>query len=136
MKISRTWRSLRERIGPRGDVLLALGVIDVGQAISLVRDQPSASYEWFGSIAPLQAWAALWLGAAVVCIYHAFRRDDHFGYVAAVGIKLVWGVGCFAAWILADVTALGGVLWLMFSVIIWRVAGYLGRLDISEDLEP
>jgi len=133
--IRQKWASLREQVGIRGDVLLALGVIDVAQAASLLRDQPSAAYEWFGSVAPLEMWAAIWLGAGLLCIYHAFRKDDHLGYVAAVGIKLLWGGGCFAAWILSDVTALGGVLWLMFSVVIWRVAGYLGRLDISEDLE-
>lgn len=136
MTIRGKWAALRRQVGTRGDVLLALGAIDVAQGVSLLRDAPSASYEWFGSVAPLPAWAVLWFGVGLICIYHAFRTDDHFGYVAAVGIKLLWGVGCFAAWILSDVTALGGVLWLMFSVIIWRVSGYLGRLDISEDSEP
>lgn len=136
MNARKLWRSLRKRIGVRGDVLLALGVIDIAQAVSLIRGDPGASYDWFGSVIPLPAWAALWFSAAAVIIYHAFREDDHIGYVAAVGIKLVWGVGCFAAWLLADVTALGGVFWLMLSVVIWRVAGWLARVDLSENGQP
>lgn len=137
MSIRRTWQSLRGRLGYRGDFLLFLGLVDLVQAVSMLGGTATgASYAWFAQVAPLPAWAVLWGGTGLVCLYHAFRRDDHFAFVAAFGMKLVWGIGSFAAWIFAEVTPLGAVLWLVFGALVWRVASWPEPVDLGEDVKP
>lgn len=117
---------LRRRLGRRGAVLAIFGVIDLAQAATLIFPTGSlgASYEWFGSIAPLLSWAFLWAFVGVVCLVHALRQDDHLAYVVAIGAKVVWGIGCFAAWVISDVTILGGVLWIALAGIAAVIAGW------------
>jgi len=125
----------QRRLGKRGTILAILGVIDLAQAATLVFPTGSlgASYEWFGSIAPLISWAFLWAFVGIVCLIYALRRDDHLAYVVAVSAKVLWGIGCFAAWIISDVTILGGVLWLGFAAIIWVILGWAEPIPTWEE---
>lgn len=119
-------------MGFRGDFLLFLAVIDFAQAVSLLDTGTagSPSYAWFGSVVALPVWAGLWATAGAVCAFFAFQTDDHVGFVAGIGVKVIWGVGSFAAWLLSDVTVLGGVLWLMFAGAVWRVSMWPEPIDV------
>lgn len=126
MTAPRWWASLRRSLGRRGDALLFFAVIDLAQAWTLWAGPAvvSPTYAWFASIMPLDVWAAFWATAGTVCLYHAFRHDDHFGFVAAIGIKVVWALGCAAGWVLADVTLIGAVIWVIFALFVWRISGW------------
>jgi hypothetical protein len=131
-------RGLRRRIGRRGAVLAILGAIDLAQAATLVFPTGSlgASYEWFGSVAPLISWAFLWAFVGVVCLAHVLRQDDHLAFVLAIGAKILWGIGCFAAWIMSDVTVLGGILWIAFAGIVGVIAGWAEPTVIVVEDDP
>lgn len=119
------WASLRQRIGYRGDSLLFFAFVDFVVVWTLLRgDTSTATYRWMATLAPLQVWAAGWLAVGLICAYHAFHRNDHFGYVAAIGIKLLTGGWIVIGWITSDVTPVAAVLWFGLAFFAWRLSGW------------
>lgn len=88
----------------------------------MATEQSSALNDWFTSVLPAPLWAVVWAGVGIVCIVHAFRQDDHLGFVVAIGIKVIWVIGAFAAWALSSVTPVGVALWAVVAFIVWRIS--------------
>jgi hypothetical protein len=122
-------RVTHRRLGRRGECLMFFGVLDLVYAWSMFFATPTvlmgnSTYRWVGSIAPLQAWAMLWALVGLICIYHAFQQFDRFGFIAAIGIKVVWGVLSLGGWLVDDVS-LGAVgIWLGLAGLVWRISGW------------
>lgn len=138
MSIRGTWISFRQRLGLRGEILFALGLVDFAQAWTMWTDQTSSINDWFESVLPPYVWVALWTTVGVSCLVHAFRQDDHLGFVAAIGIKVIWVIGAFAAWALSNVTPVGVALWALVAFIVWRISRlteptFLERSDGRDD---
>lgn len=139
MKKFDAWgRSAHSHLGRRGECLLFFGALDLVYAWSMFFASPSArasntTYVWVAAIAPLQAWAMLWALVGVICLYHAFQRYDRFGFIAAIGIKMIWGVVTLGGWLLEDVT-LGSVgIWFGLAGLVWRISGWRECDDDRED---
>lgn len=121
--------ALRRRVGRRGAALLAFALIDILYAGSMLTASDSglplnATYQWFGELMPLAAWAAVWALVAAVCTWSALHHYDRAGFVAAIGIKVVWSLLSLAGWVLDDVT-LGSVgIWLGLAVVVGVIAGW------------
>lgn len=117
---------VHERLGHRGECLLFFGGLDLVYAWSMLTSDPNmnATYRWFNSIGPgLDAWAALWAFVGVTCIYHAFHRYDRFGFAAAIGIKMIWGL--FSAIGTTAGITFGSVgIWLGLAGLVWRISGW------------
>ncbi len=126
------------RIGWRGDVLITLAVLDVCYGWTLITASPSVldsntTFRWMDSVFPLAAFGAIWWAVALICTVAAFQRDDRFGWGAAAGIKVLWGLLCLAGWAF-DTVSLGSVaIWLCYARIVWRVSGWTERDHDSED---
>jgi hypothetical protein len=118
-----------DHIGHRGSSLLAFAFIDYVYGIALVTApagviETNATYRWFDGIMPLCVWSIFWLAVAVNCTVHAFLHDDRFGFVGAIGIKVVWAIGSLAGCILSDVSIAGPGLWVGLMFMVWRIAGW------------
>lgn len=129
MRIRSQLAGLRRRVGHRGRALLYFGMVNAIYAIGLFTapDDANATFRWFASIAPLESWAALWLGSGLAAWYHAFHRHDRFGFVALMGVYVVWSIGCLAGWVTDDIT--------LGAVGIWAGLVFLVH-DISSWAEP
>lgn len=88
-------RFLQCVIGRRGVALLFFALLDFVYAFSLVAPTADArqteNVRFLESIAPLPAFGALWFGVGLVCLGSAFRRQDRWGFAAAMFIKILWG---------------------------------------------
>lgn len=123
----------RPHVGYRGSSLLGFAVVDFVWAAYLVVGPPNSTREWFAAVVPIGWWAAVWALVGVVCAVFAFRHDDRHGFEAAIGIKVVWGLGCLIGWVMADVT-LGAVgIWLGFAWFVWRISGWPEPRPVGED---
>lgn len=71
---------------------------------------------------PATLWAVMWAGVGLVCLVHAFRKDDHVGFVAAIGVKIVWVIGAVAGSVAGEVAPVGVLLWAFVAVIVWRIS--------------
>jgi hypothetical protein len=101
---------LRIIIGWRGFFLLAIGIFDLvwGWTRLIHPDPVIASSQQLQLIGQLFSfidgpktiltWGYLWWLTGVICIIHAFRRDDMWGYGAAMGIKVSWIGANWFAW--------------------------------------
>lgn len=134
-------RSIASRlrhVGFRGSCLLAFAFIDIVYSTSLVTAPPqtietNATYRWFNAVLPLGFWAACWAAVAVVCTVCAFMDDDRLGFVAAIGIKVVWCLGSLAGWLISDVS-LGGVgIWIGLAFLVWRIAEVSEPAIVNKD---
>lgn len=124
---------IRPHVGNRGSCLLAFAAVDVVWAVYLLTSPESATTRWFDAVIPIEFWAGVWVAVGLLCTIFAFRRDDHVGFVAAIGIKIVWGTGCLMGWALSDVP-LGAVgIWTGFAWLVWRISGWAEPQVISED---
>jgi hypothetical protein len=139
LRTLRGYRWLRHHLGRRGDCLLVFGGLDLVYGWSLYVADASvidgnATYRWFATIMPLSAWAMMWWLVGLTCFWHAFRRYDRYGYVAAIGIKMIWGT---IAWIgaLQDGVSVGAVaVWLGLAGLVWRISGWR-ESDLGDDDE-
>ena len=117
------------RLGKRGRCLLAFGLFDLGYAWVMFATTPagqrnSSVFRWFSSLAPMSAWGVLWAAVGAICIYHAFHHYDRFGYIAAIGIKVLWGLLSGAGWVLEAVPPLYVVSWPMVAYVVWTISGW------------
>jgi peptidoglycan/LPS O-acetylase OafA/YrhL len=110
-------------VGFRGSFLLVLAAVDALTAWSLMHPpEPIAhisQYRFLQDIAPLGAWASLWVGVGLVCAVYAFRRVDWPAFLASALLNLGWIVLLLIAWGFGDVTR----GWVTASQ--WVVAGFL-----------
>lgn len=102
--------SVRRRVGDRGAALLCLGVFDfVYGWTKLINPDPVSAHsqqlQLIGQLFPmlpdhttLLVWGYLWWLAGVFCVVNAFRRNDRWGYGAAIGIKVSWISANLIAW--------------------------------------
>lgn len=112
------------RVGHRGVSLLSFGALSLlygfgALAFPSSEVTASATSRYFATLLPLRAWAVLWVVTGVVCVYHAFQRYDRFGYIAAVGMFMLWGLlTALGVWF-ADVPATGVAIWLVLAGKVW-----------------
>ena len=115
------------RIGRRGAALLFFALLDAVYCYSLLTaPRPLSSfYAWMDSIAPLVVWAACWGGVGLVCLWFAFCRYDTPAFVAAVALKVAWGLLSLLGQIVgaADRGYLSAVIWLAFAWFVSLIAG-------------
>lgn len=110
-------RNLIRRVGHRGAALLFFALLDEVYAYSLFNPPPSSQYlEFVRGIAPFQVWACLWAAAGAICLISAFRKDDRWGFAAAMAIKMMWGM-LYVYGIFIDVerSYLGAAIWLCLA---------------------
>lgn len=133
-------RAISKALGFRGSFLLAFAFIDLLYAASLANTagtpiDGNATYRWFAAVMPLGFWAAIWAAVGIVCATCAFLVDDRIGFIAAIGIKIVWASGSLFGCILGDVS-LGAVgLWIGMAFVVWRIAGLPEPRLMNEDHE-
>lgn len=125
-------RRLHPHVGNRGSCLMAFAALDFVYATYLVTSSGSTQ-KWFNAVVPIACWAAAWAAVGALCLISAFRENDMIGYTAAIGIKVIWGLGCLIGWAMSDVT-LGSVgIWLGFAWLVWRISGWPEAAPIGED---
>jgi hypothetical protein len=101
---------VRHSVGHRGAALLGFGIFDLvyGWTKMIHPDPISAQsqqmrllgdlFPWWPSHITIMGWGYLWWVVGAMCIANAFRRDDRWGYGAAIGIKVSWIVANVWAW--------------------------------------
>lgn len=97
--------------GPRGSVLLSWALLALVMAISCLPPATAAALPWglraLAAIVPLEAYALLWLAAAVAAAVGAFRRRsgavrrgwDTAGFSAVAGLTCGWGLLYGVGWL-------------------------------------
>ena len=125
-----TAEQAKRRIGRRGGVLLILALLDVGIGWSFIDPTPeqraAQSAVWREEIVPGGwPWGVLWLAVAAVLLVAAFRKNDAFGFMTAVGLKLLWAMLEFTGWISGaiDQGYRPSLIWLGYALLIFWVAG-------------
>lgn len=112
------WRCARRRVGRRGAFLLAMAVLDTGQAARLTWPSgttlASPTIQFLAGVAPLPLWGALWGMVGVLCLAQAFQLRDRAAFSAAAALKVAWAAAHVGAWA-------AGVAQAWWSVIIWLV---------------
>lgn len=120
----------RFHIGRRGRVLLFFGCLDLIYAFSLSAPGASARtapfFRWLASIMPLWAWAVLWGGAGVICLWQALRRRDQVGFAAAICLKVCWGLVSLGGWLFGGVDRgyVSAAIWLGLAWFVWTISGW------------
>lgn len=120
-------RSVARRVGRRGAALLFFTVLDLVYAFGLLtvpRPLPPV-YAWMQAIVPLWAWAGCWAAVGVACLAYAFLTYDTPAFVAAVSIKVGWGLLALLGWVsgVIDRGYVSAVIWLAFAAFVFLVAG-------------
>lgn len=115
------------RIGRRGAALLFFTLLDVVYAAALLTAPLplTPQYMWMTEIAPLPVWAAGWAATAAICALYAFRAYDTPAFVAAVALKVAWGLTTFFGWLAGQVDRgwVLTVIWLAFAAFVALIAG-------------
>jgi len=124
---------IERRVGFRGSVLLFLGELDLVYGWTLAFPSAASAVSplnrYFCTMLPLRAWAVLWAGVGLICIYHAFHRYDRFGFIAAIAIKVLWGsLALIGVWY-SDVSIASPAIWLSLAGLVWRVSGWAEPLS-------
>jgi hypothetical protein len=137
-------KALRARIGRRGAGLLSFGFVDFVFGYSLIDPTARAvaaaqpSYKAMQEILPLAAWGWLWVAVGVVCVGHAFTTRDAGGFMAAIGIKIVWTLAIGASWIVygAPRAWAGCALWLVVAGLVRLIAGWQEPVQVPDRGRP
>jgi hypothetical protein len=117
-------------VGRRGWALLFFAGLDLVYAVSLASPdrmaRSSPLLTWLATLAPLWVWAGLWGATGLACAWYAFRRNDQWGFTAAMAIKMLWGLACLGGWLLGGVDRgyVSAVVWLAFAALVWDLAGW------------
>ncbi len=118
---------LASRIGRRGAALLFFALLDVVYAIALLTAERPLTpfYAWMEDIMPLPLWAACWATVGVICLGYAFAIRDTPAFMAAVALKVGWGLPAFFGWLAGAVPLgyLSAVIWLAFAAFVYLIAG-------------
>ncbi len=119
--------SLTARIGRRGAALLFFVLLDAVYCYALLAaPRPLVPfYAWMAGIMPLGAWAACWGAVGAVCLLYAFRTYDTPAFMAAVALKVGWGMLSFFGWLSGVVERgyVSAVIWLAFAAFVYLIAG-------------
>lgn len=134
-------RIVRRLNGPRGSVLLAAGWVCAlhGVAYTPITGGPAEvplALEVLSRAVPLVVYGFLWFAAALLALLGAFRsrggrqRDhaDAWGFGAAAGMFLAWGLAYLSGWVIAVMdgqvsrTWITGGLYLAVAVIVAAAA--------------
>jgi hypothetical protein len=123
---------LRLRVGRRGAALLIFAFIDLVIGWSLLDPQTQAqaqalpAYQAMLAVVPLSVWGWWWITVGLVCVVHAFVQRDRVGYGAAIGIKVVWGGGFLASWLVYEAPRgwLGAATWGVFAALVYLISGW------------
>lgn len=119
-------QQLIARIGRRGCALLFFTLLDFVICYSLLTaPRPLVPfYAWMAQIMPIDVWAACWGIVGAVCLIFAFRLYDTPAFMAAVGLKIVWGMLAFFGWLAGvDRGYVTAVVWLGFAAFVFLIAG-------------
>ncbi len=115
------------RLGRRGAALLFFTVLDLVYCVGLLSTpQPLVPfYAWMDGIMPLPVWAAYWGFVAAVCAFYAFRTHDTAAYMAAVALKVAWGLLSLLGWLAGAVDRgwINAMIWLAFACLVYLIAG-------------
>lgn len=134
-------RRLRARLGRRGTVLLAFGVVWVvyGWAIHALPHSVGA----LGILdkLPTDVWAGMWIVCGLVGAAHSLTRDtrDTLGFSLLVIPPTVWAFGLWWAWLAALAPQVwpfdllpgnpygwtAGIIWTGIAVVVATVAGWI-----------
>ncbi len=120
-------RQVAARVGRRGAALLFFALLDAVYCYALLSaPQPlSPFYQSMAGYLPLVVWAAAWGLVGAVCLLYAFSAWDSPAFVAAVVIKVAWGLLALFGWIAGEVDRgyVSAVIWLGFAAFVHLVAG-------------
>lgn len=119
--------ALSERIGRRGAALLFFVLLDAVYCYALLEaPRPLVPfYAWMDHILPLATWAWAWGTVGAVCLFYAFRVYDTPAFMAAVALKVAWGLLSLFGWIagVVDRGYVSAVIWLGFAAFVFLIAG-------------
>lgn len=128
--------ALRNRVGRRGAALLFFALLDgVYCAALLTAPRPlTAFYAWMDEILPLAVWAICWGAVGLICLCFAFAQRDTAAFMAAVALKVAWGLPAFFGWVSGAVPLgyLSAVIWLAFAAFVYLIAGGIPPAPPSE----
>lgn len=120
-------RRLAFRVGRRGAALLFFTLLDIVYCIGLLSTpRPLVPfYAWMDGIMPLPVWAVCWGGVGLVCLVYALRTHDTAAFMAAVGLKVAWGLLSLFGWLAGAVERgwINTVIWLAFACFVYLIAG-------------
>lgn len=115
------------RIGRRGAALLFFVLLDAVYCFALLTaPRPLVPfYAWMDEIIPLSVWAACWGLVGAICLWFAFRTYDTPAFIAAVMLKVAWGMLSFFGWLggVIDRGYVSAVIWLAFAAFVFLIAG-------------
>jgi hypothetical protein len=118
---------LAARIGRRGAALLFFTLLDAVYCVSLLTlpHPPAPFYAWMAEIMPLPVWAAYWGIVGATCLLYAFRVYDTPAFMAAVALKVAWGLLAGFGWLAGQVDRgyVAAVVWLAFAAFVFLIAG-------------
>jgi hypothetical protein len=118
---------ITSRVGRRGAALLFFVLLDLIYCYGLLTaPRPLVPfYAWMDEILPLSVWAAYWGLVGLTCLWFAFRAYDTPAFMAAVGLKVGWGLLSFLGWIDGAVERgyVSAVIWLAFACFVFLIAG-------------
>ena len=118
---------LSRRIGRRGCALLFFSLLDAVYCYGLLAaPRPLVPfYAWMNDIMPLGVWAACWGFVGFVCLVFSFRLYDTPAFIAAVALKVGWGLLSLFGWMagVVDRGYVSAVIWLAFAAFVFLIAG-------------
>lgn len=116
-----------QRVGRRGAALMFFTLLDAVYCYGLLTaPRPLVPfYAWMDDILPLGAWATYWGVVGAVCLLFAFRTWDTPAFMAAVALKVGWGLLSFFGWMAGAVDRgyVSAVIWLAFAAFVYLIAG-------------
>lgn len=118
---------LASRIGRRGAALLFFTLLDFVYCFYLLTGPRPLSplNAWMDAVMPITVWAACWGSVGTACLVYAFRTYDTPAFMAAVALKVAWGLNALLGWIsgLVPIGYLPAVIWLAFAAFVYLIAG-------------
>jgi hypothetical protein len=119
--------NLAARIGRRGAALLFFALLDFVYAYYLLNAaHPLTTLNaWMDTVLPLPVWAACWASVGLTCLGFTLARRDTVAFMAAVAIKVGWGLPALFGWLGGEVPLgyLSAVIWLAFAAFVYLIAG-------------
>jgi hypothetical protein len=123
-------------VGRRGAALLFFTLLDLVYAFALLTAPRPLTpfYAWMNQVMPLTIWAACWAAVGLICLGYAFVQRDTAAFMAAVGLKVGWGLPALFGWIHGSVPLgyISAVIWLAFAAFVYLIAGGIPPAPKSE----